>query len=337
MRAIVMEEFGGPEVLHLAATVPDPEPGPGQVLIRVEAAGVNAFDGKVRSGAMESVFHTRLPAILGLEVAGRVAAAGPGVDVAPGTRVVAWSRSGYAELAVVDRWVPVPAGLDAVQAAALPVVGEAARRTLRLLDVRPGETLLVHGASGGVGGLATQLAVAAGVTVVGTASAARLERVTGFGALATEYGVGLAERVRALVPHGIDAVLDTSGRAPSPRASSCAAGPNESSPSRTPRRPTWASRSPRAPSRTWTTWPSSSVRSRPASSPCRWPRCSRWPTPLRPTGSSTAAVRAGRSCSSSRNAAQVVRHRGRPAGLSPRTTTLPDGLAGHLRARTRSK
>jgi NADPH:quinone reductase-like Zn-dependent oxidoreductase len=210
MQAIVVEEFGGPEVLRLAEAS-EPEPGPGEVLVSVEAAGVNAFDGKVRSGAMESVFHTKLPAIPGLEVAGTVVAAGAGVDVAPGTRVAGWCRAGYAELAVVGPFVALPEELGAVQAAALPVVGEAAHRTLRLLGVRPGETLLVHGASGGVGGLATQLAVAAGVTVVGTASPARLDRVTGFGAVATEYGDGLVERVRALAPQGIDAVLDAAG------------------------------------------------------------------------------------------------------------------------------
>jgi NADPH:quinone reductase-like Zn-dependent oxidoreductase len=211
MRAIVVDRFGGPEVLSVTE-VPDPEPGPGQVLVRVEAAGVNAFDGKVRSGAMESVFRTRLPVVLGLEVAGTVAAVGPGADVAPGTRVAGWCRAGYAELAVVEPWIVLPDDLDSVQAAALPVVCEAARRTLRILGLRPGETLLVHGASGGVGGLATQLAVAAGVTVVGTASPARLEHVTGFGAVATEYGGGLVERVRALAPQGVDAVLDTAGR-----------------------------------------------------------------------------------------------------------------------------
>jgi len=211
MRAIVIEQFGGPEVLT-TTEVPEPEPGPGQVLVRVEAAGVNAFDGKVRSGAMEPVFHTRLPVVPGLEAAGTVAAVGQGVDVTLGTRVTGWCRAGYAELAVLDRWAVVPDDVDAVQAAALPVVGEAANRSLRLLGVQAGETLLVHGASGGVGGLATQLAVAAGVTVVGTASQERLGRVTAYGAVATEYGAGLVARVRALAPQGIDAVLDAAGR-----------------------------------------------------------------------------------------------------------------------------
>jgi len=89
-------------------------------------------------------------------------------------------------------------------------VAETSRRALRILDLKPGETLLVHGASGGVGGLTTQLAVAAGVHVIGTASPANQERVAGYGATPTTYGPGLVDRVRALTPV-VDAVLDTAG------------------------------------------------------------------------------------------------------------------------------
>ncbi|PUB26283.1 NADPH:quinone reductase-like Zn-dependent oxidoreductase [Promicromonospora sp. AC04] len=211
MRAVVFDRFGGPEVLHLGE-VPEPEAGPGRVRVRVEAVGLNAFDGKVRSGAMEAVFRTRLPAVPGLEVAGVVDQVGADVvGVAEGDRITGWTSRGAAELAVLKLWAPVPDGLDVVQAAALPVVGEAARRALRILDPKPGETLLVHGASGGIGGLVTQLAVAAGVTVIGTASAANQERVAAYGATATTYGAGLVDRVRALAPT-VDAVLDTSGR-----------------------------------------------------------------------------------------------------------------------------
>lgn len=210
MRAVVYDRFGGPEVLHVGE-VPAPEAGPGQVRVRVEAVGLNAFDGKVRSGAMEPVFTTPLPAVPGLEVAGVVDQVGDGAaGVAAGDRVTGWTSRGAAELAVLGRWAAVPDGIDAVQAAALPVVGETARRALRILAPRPGETLLVHGASGGIGGLVTQLAVAAGVRVVGTASPAGQERVAAYGATPTPYGPGLVDRVRALVP-AVDAVLDTSG------------------------------------------------------------------------------------------------------------------------------
>ncbi|MFI2364437.1 NADP-dependent oxidoreductase [Promicromonospora sp. NPDC019610] len=210
MRAVVYDEFGGPEVLHLGE-VPEPEAGPGQVRVRVEAVGLNAFDGKVRSGAMESAFRTRLPAVPGLEVAGVVDQVGADVaGVAPGDRVTGWTSRGAAELALLRRWARVPDGLAVTQAAALPVVGEAARRSLRILGPQPGETLLVHGASGGIGGLVTQLAVAAGVRVIGTASPANQGRVAAYGATPTTYGAGLVERVRALTPV-VDAVLDTSG------------------------------------------------------------------------------------------------------------------------------
>jgi NADPH:quinone reductase-like Zn-dependent oxidoreductase len=210
MRAVVFDQFGGPEVLHLGE-VPDPEAGPGQVRVRVETVGLNAFDGKIRSGAMEAAFRTPLPAVPGTEVAGIVDQVGADVaGVAIGDRVTGWTSRGAAELAVLKLWASVPDGLDAAQAAALPVAGEAARRALRILAPLPGETLLVHGASGGVGGLATQLAVAAGVHVIGTASPANQERVASYGATPTTYGEGLVDRVRALTP-AVDAVLDAAG------------------------------------------------------------------------------------------------------------------------------
>ncbi|WP_129788669.1 NADP-dependent oxidoreductase [Promicromonospora panici] len=210
MRAVVFDRFGGPEVLHLGE-VPEPEAGTGQVRVRVEAVGLNAFDGKIRSGAMEAAFRTPLPAVPGTEVAGVVDQVGANAaGVAIGDRVTGWTSRGAAELAVLKLWAPVPDDLDAAQAAALPVVGEAARRALRILDLKPGETLLVHGASGGVGGLATQLAVAAGVRVIGTAAPVNQERVASYGATPTTYGEGLVGRVRALAP-AVDAVLDAAG------------------------------------------------------------------------------------------------------------------------------
>lgn len=211
MRAVVFDRFGGPEVLHLEEMA-EPEAGPGQVRVRVEAVSLNAFDGKVRSGAMESSFRTRLPAVPGQEVAGVVDQVGEGVTgVSVGELVAGWTSRGAAEFAVLGLWALVPDGLAVTQAAALPVVGETARRALRILDVSAGETLLVHGASGGVGGLATQLAVAAGVEVIGTASPDNQERVVGYGARAVPYGPGWVERVRSLEPE-IDAVLDAAGR-----------------------------------------------------------------------------------------------------------------------------
>ncbi|WP_425956868.1 NADP-dependent oxidoreductase [Xylanimonas sp. McL0601] len=213
MRAIVFESYGAPDELHVVDDRPEPDPGPGQVRVRVEAAGVNVWDGKVRSGAMSAFVRTTFPAVPGLEAAGVVDRVGPGVTgVSVGDRVTGWTRHGHAELAVLHGWASVPPSLEPAQAAAIPVVAEAATRVLALLDPRPGSTLLVHGASGGVGGLAAQLARAAGVTVIGTASAAQHDRLRGWGITPTTYGDGLVERVRALAPQGVDAVLDAAGR-----------------------------------------------------------------------------------------------------------------------------
>jgi len=211
VRAIVFETHGGPEVLHLA-DVPDPQAGPGRVRVRVEAAAVNVWDVKSRAGATGAPAPTS-PVVPGLEVAGVVDQVGDGVTgVAPGDRVVGFSvGGGYAELALASVVARVPDGLDLTEAVTLPVAAETATRVLRLLDVRPGETLLVHGASGAVGALATQLAVRRGARVIGTASARNAGRVSALGATPTPYGAGLVDRVRALAPEGVDAVLDAAG------------------------------------------------------------------------------------------------------------------------------
>jgi NADPH:quinone reductase-like Zn-dependent oxidoreductase len=210
MKAIVIDRFGGPEELH-EADLPDPQPGPGQVRIRVEAIGVNPIDGKVRSGRMASP-DTPFPLLLGAEAAGVVDAVGESVaDVAVGDRVVGFADGGaYAELALLRSYAAL-AGLDPVAAVSLPVACETAQRALRLLGLKSGETLLIHGASGAVGEVATQLALRDGVRVIGTASEANQERVAGLGAAATTYGDGWLDRVRALAPDGVDAVFDTSG------------------------------------------------------------------------------------------------------------------------------
>jgi NADPH:quinone reductase-like Zn-dependent oxidoreductase len=213
MKAMRIDTFGGPEVLH-EAEVDTPEPGPGQLRVRVRTVGVNPFDGKVRSGAMAAMFSTPLPAILGLEVAGTVDAVGSEVrGFAVGDDVFGWADSGaYAEYALMSRVAIKPAGLAWDAAVALPVAGETAARVLDLLKVTSGETLLIHGAAGAVGTVAAQLAVARGATVIGTASAANHEYLAALGVLPTGYGAGLVERVRALAPGGVDAVFDVAGK-----------------------------------------------------------------------------------------------------------------------------
>ncbi|GAA4548080.1 NADP-dependent oxidoreductase [Amycolatopsis samaneae] len=212
MKAIRFDRFGGPEVLQLSE-VDIPEPGPGQVRLKVRTAGVNPIDGKIRSGAMKAVFPTTFPATPGAEVAGVVDAVGEGVTgLSVGQEVLGWADSGaYAEYALATVVAAKPAGLGWEDAATLPVAGETARRVLRLLEVGAGETLLIHGAAGVVGSVAAQLAVALGATVIGTASAANHEYLVSLGVTPVEYGDGLVDRVRALAPSGIDAVFDASG------------------------------------------------------------------------------------------------------------------------------
>ncbi|TDZ98538.1 NADP-dependent oxidoreductase [Mycobacteroides salmoniphilum] len=213
MKAVQFDRFGGTAVLHMT-DVEVPQPGPGQVLVRIKAAGVNALDGKVRSGALKAAFPTALPAIPGYEVAGVVDAVGEGVfEVKIGDEVVGWSDTGaYAQYALATTVAIKPAGLEWQHAVALPVAGETAERVLNLLDVADGETVLMHGATGAVGTVAVQLARARGAHVIGTSGPANQEYLTSLGATATVYGEGLVERVRALAPDGIDAVFDVAGK-----------------------------------------------------------------------------------------------------------------------------
>jgi NADPH:quinone reductase-like Zn-dependent oxidoreductase len=207
MRAVRFSTFGGPEVLTFAE-VDDPRPGEGQIRIRVRAAGVNPIDWKVRSGAMGG----DLPRGTGVEVAGVVDELGTGVsDVAVGDRVFASAAGAAAELALSSLYQTIPPALDFVAAAALPVAVETAVRTLRLLGVEPGMTLVINGASGSVGVATIQFARERGARVIGTASAPNQDYVRSFGAEPTIYGEGLVERVRALAPDGVDRALDAAG------------------------------------------------------------------------------------------------------------------------------
>lgn len=213
MKAIVFEDFGGPEVLH-EAEVPLPEPGPGQARIRVKAAGVNPMDVKVRAGLMRPNLPASLPAVPGIEAAGLIDALGPDVSgFMLGDEVFGWTKGGaYSEFAIVTTFAAKPSELGWTHVVALPVAGETAERVLRLLEVAKGETLLIHGAAGAVGTMAVQLAVARGATVIGTAGQANQKYVESLGAIPTLYGPGLVERVRALAPQGIDAVFDVAGQ-----------------------------------------------------------------------------------------------------------------------------
>jgi NADPH2:quinone reductase len=214
---VIATAFGGPEVLSLA-DVPTAGPGPGQVRIVVRAAGVNPIDWKAYSG-MFGTDPARLPIRLGSEAAGVVTAVGPDAvgpagPISVGDEVIAFRAAGAyaAELVTPGQaLVPKPPALDWAQAATLMVTGAAAWHALAATGVGEGDTVLIHGAAGGVGVMAVQLAAGRGATVVATASPGRHAFLRELGAVPVAYGDGLAERVRAAAPGGIDAALDLVG------------------------------------------------------------------------------------------------------------------------------
>ncbi|MFJ9903314.1 zinc-binding alcohol dehydrogenase family protein [Streptomyces sp. NPDC101152] len=209
--------YGGPEVLSVIE-VDVPEPGPGEVRVAVRAAGVNPFDYKVYSGAF-GADPARLPLRLGGEAAGVVTAVGAGATgpagpVEVGDEVIVHRAPGaYVSDLVVpaSAVVPKPAELSWEEAGGLMAAGATAVHVLEAIGLGKGDTVLIHGAAGGVGLVAVQLAVARGATVVGTASEAKHELLRDLGAVPITYGPGLADRVRAAAPEGIDAAADLVG------------------------------------------------------------------------------------------------------------------------------
>ncbi|HEU0101170.1 MAG TPA: NADP-dependent oxidoreductase [Mycobacteriales bacterium] len=198
MKAVQFAAYGGPEVLEVVE-VDEPQAGPGQLRISVRATGVNPFDAKLRSGALAQRMPVALPRTVGTDVAGIVDQVGAGAAGEVGDAVVGFADDGAAaELALVTAWIPLPAALSFPQAAALPVAVDAATRVLDLLALPAGSTLLVNGAAGGVGVFAVQLAVARGLTVIGTASPPNHAFVRSLGATAVAYGPHLRRDVQAL-------------------------------------------------------------------------------------------------------------------------------------------
>ena len=215
-KAYVFTQYGGPEVQEFL-DIEKPTPGAGEVLITVRAAGVNPVDWKTRQGYLADSTQLDRPTVLGYEVAGAVEEIGLDVEdfsvhdeilgsVAPGS-------GGYAEYALVTASTATkkPPQVSFTDAAALPVAGGTAYDAVTQLGLTEGETLLINGIGGGVGVAAAQLARDNGVFVIGIGSEAKREIAESLGATLVTYGDRLADRVREILPDGVDAILDLVG------------------------------------------------------------------------------------------------------------------------------
>jgi NADPH:quinone reductase-like Zn-dependent oxidoreductase len=211
--AIEYEEFGGPEVLR-HREVPAPTAGPGQVVVAARAIGVNPIDAKVRRAQRPSgpITSPRRP---GADASGVITAIGEGVvGWAVGDAVIVASAHGtYASEFAVDAELLTikPTGVSFEQAAALGIPVGTAHQVLVSLAVAAGETVLIHNGAGAVGQAAVQLARRTGATVIATASERNHDRLRELGAIPVAYGEGLADRVRAIAPDGVDVALDLIG------------------------------------------------------------------------------------------------------------------------------
>lgn len=206
--------------------IPTPEVTEGTVLVRVKAAGLNAFDNAVAAGMLVGMLPHEYPVILGRDAAGVAEAVGAGVEhVAVGDEVLGHvlmappiQAGTLAEFALLPAAAVTakPAGLDFVAAAALPLAGAAAVAAIDAVDPRPGQTVLINGASGGVGSYAIQLLAARGVTVVATGTAEDTGRLTALGAgTVVDFTAGpVADQVRAAYPDGVDALINLAGFTP---------------------------------------------------------------------------------------------------------------------------
>jgi NADPH2:quinone reductase len=218
MRAIAVNEYGAVPALM---EVPDPQPGPGQVLIKVGAAGINPMDRMIADGALQPIGPARFPLVLGVDLAGIVEAVGEGAGrFAPGEElfgvllIAPWGSAGtYAERVAVSEdaaLARVPQGLDPVVAAALPTAGSTALEIVESLEPLTGKTAVLVGAAGGVGSFATQLAANAGAYLVAVARADAGDRLRSYGAAEViDYTAGsVPDALRRAHPDGIDVLID---------------------------------------------------------------------------------------------------------------------------------
>jgi NADPH:quinone reductase-like Zn-dependent oxidoreductase len=215
-RAVQFDSYGGIDVLEVR-DVPRPAPDAGEVLVEVRAAGINISEAAIRAGAVRDMFPATFPSGQGSDFAGVVAELGSGVDgFTVGDEVIGFSnlRSSHAEYVTVPstQLTPKPAAVPWEVAGGLFVAGATAYGAVRAMRLKPGETVAIAGAAGGVGSIAVQLARHAGATVLGIAGPSNDSWLTDHGAIPVNYGDDLPGRLRAASPSGrIDAVLDFFG------------------------------------------------------------------------------------------------------------------------------
>jgi NADPH:quinone reductase-like Zn-dependent oxidoreductase len=215
-QAVRFDDYGDIDVLQVVE-VDRPEPGEGQVLVRVEAAGINPGEANIRKGMLHERWPATFPSGQGSDLAGTVEQVGPGVEgFAPGDAVFGFTddRSSHAELVLVEagNLTHRPAGVPVEVAGALHVVGATAWAAVRAVGAGPGDTVVVSGAAGGVGTLTVQLAARAGATVIALASEGHHAWLRDHGAIPVTYGDGVEDRIRAAAPGGkVDALIDTYG------------------------------------------------------------------------------------------------------------------------------
>jgi NADPH:quinone reductase len=223
MRAVAVNEYGAtPELTEL----PDPQPGTGQVLIAVEAAGVNPMDRAIAAGFFKDLMPAAFPLILGVDVAGTVESTGQGVSkFAPGDEVFGQlflpplgAAGTYAERVAVGEdavLARIPSGLDPTVAAALPTAGATAQEIVDAVEPLDGKVVLLVGAAGGIGSFATQLAVGAGAEVLAVATSESADRLRDYGAseVIDRHALPVADAVRQRHGDGIDVLIDVASDA----------------------------------------------------------------------------------------------------------------------------
>ncbi|GAA0959292.1 NADP-dependent oxidoreductase [Kribbella koreensis] len=215
MRAIEFSEYGPPSVLHVAE-VEEPQAGPGEIRIAVRASGISPGETYIRSGRLRELVPVTFPYRTGFDAAGVVDQVGGGVTgVRVGDEVFGMTsttaRAANADFAVLTGWAPKPPTWTWEEAGGAAGSVETSTRVLDRLAVKEGQTVLIQGAAGAVGTVAIQLAAARGARVIGTASERNHDFLRELGAEPASYGEGLIDRVRALVPGGVDAVFDCAG------------------------------------------------------------------------------------------------------------------------------